>query len=85
MTNTQRTLNTVDHAIQLHMQLLEHHLTDMLENIHDALDELPHSKCNRAIGTLMSCESGYQQLYALYQSIVALHCNADIIERPDDS
>jgi hypothetical protein len=85
MTNTQRTLNTVDHAIQLHMQLLEHHLTDMLENINEARHALNHRSRNGAVGTLMFCDASYQQVTALYHAILALHRSSDAIERPDDS
>jgi hypothetical protein len=81
---TQRTLNAVDQSIQLHMQLLEHHLTDMLENLHEALDGLRHSHRLRAIGTLLQCEEAYTQIGTLYQAILALHRNAGAIERPDD-
>jgi hypothetical protein len=84
MTNTQRTLNAVDQSIQLHMQIMEHHLTDMLENLHEALDGLQHSHRLRAIGTLMQCEEAYTQIGTLYHAILALHRNAGAIERPDD-
>jgi hypothetical protein len=85
MTNTQRTLNNVDHAIQLHMQLLEHHLTDMLENINEARHALNHRSRNGAVGTLMFCDASYQQVTALYHAILALHRSSDAIEHPDDS
>jgi 23S rRNA maturation mini-RNase III len=84
MTNTQRTLNTVDRAIHLHMQLLEHHLTDMLENLNEARHALNHRSRNGAVGTLMFCDASYQQVSALYHAILALHRNAGAIERPDD-
>jgi hypothetical protein len=81
---SQRNLNPLDQAIQLHMQIMEHHLTDMLENLHEALDGLQHSHRLRAIGTLMQCEEAYTQIGMLYQAILALYRNADAIERPDD-
>ena len=86
MNNTpqQRTLNTIDQAIHTQMMLIEHHLTDMLENIHEALDELQHSKRNRAIGTLTFCDVIYQQVTALYHAILIMHRNSHVIERPDD-
>ena len=84
MTNTPRTLNAVDHAIQLHMQLLEHHLTDMLENLNEARHALHYRSRNGAVGTLMFCDASYQQVTALYHAILALHRSSDAIERPDD-
>ncbi len=85
MTNTQRTLNNVDHAIQLHMQLLEHHLNDMLENLNEARHALNFYGRKTAIGGLLRCEETYAVLDTLYKAIIALHCNADIIEHKDDS
>jgi 23S rRNA maturation mini-RNase III len=84
MTNTPRTLNAVDQAIQLHMHLLEHHLTDMLENLHEARHALNHRSRNGAVGTLMFCDASYQQVTALYHAILAMHRSSDAIERPDD-
>jgi 23S rRNA maturation mini-RNase III len=84
MTNTQRTLNAIDQAIQMHMQLLEHHLTDMLENINEARHALNHRSRNGAVGTLLHCEEAYKQISTLYHAIIALHRTSDAIERPDD-
>jgi hypothetical protein len=84
MTNTQRTLNTVDHAIQLHMQLLEHHLVDMHDSIATAQQDIIQHKRNAAIGALLRCEEAYTQIGTLYQAILALHRSAYALERPKE-
>ena len=81
---TQRTLSIIDQSVHTHMLLIEHHLSDMLENINIARHDLNHRSRNGAVGTLMFCDASYQQITALYHAIIALHHHSDIIERPDD-
>ena len=82
---TQRTLSIIDQSVHTHMLLIEHHLSDMLENINIARHDLNFYGRKTAIGGLLRCEETYAVLDTLYNAIIALHCNADIIEHKDDS
>lgn len=78
-----RKLSELDQSIHTQMLIMEHFLVYMLENINMARHYLNHNNRNTAISTLLQCAEGYEQLEALYRSIIAQHRNADLIERED--
>ncbi len=75
-------LSPLQHALNANMLIMESHLCTMLENIQIARHYVTDDhNLNAAIGTLLQDAEGYQHLGALFDATLALHRQADIVER----
>ena len=71
----------VNAAMQSQLVIMEHFLHDMLGNVREAQERLNAGERNGAVGTLLSCSQSFEHLRTLYDAILVMHRNAELIER----
>ncbi len=77
------TSSPINKTIQSQLRMMEHFLSDMLDNVQEAHDYIEQGERNSAIGTLLASKESFEAIRSLYDTIITLHRNAALIERKD--
>jgi hypothetical protein len=74
---------TINTAIRSQLQIMEHFLHDMLYNVTEARTHIDAGERNAAIGALLGSQESFAAIQTLYNTILVMHRNADLVERQD--
>ena len=74
----------VDQAISSNLTIMEMHLMNMLDNVQTAREYIDAGKTDAAVGALMSSENAYGELKILFDAILVIHRNGNLIHREED-
>jgi len=76
--------NPINQAISSNLTIMEMHLMNMLDNVQAAREYIDAGKTDAAVGALMSSENAYGELKTLFDAILVIHRNGNLVHREED-
>lgn len=76
--------NPINQAISSNLTIMEMHLMDMLDNVQSAREYIDQGKTDATVGILMRSENSYMELKTLFDAILVIHRNSNLIHREHD-